>query len=211
MTQVEVPGGGIIDSGDRRIERKVVVAANTNPTAPGGTGRLTNVSITNEPGGLRRGIFEYTVAGVAGEGFNDYGKRIELLGGTREVPIYNHPKFIALTESQILEVQKAVEEKKAMSFTDATQQKLRDFLQRGVEYVLSPSVTGRVTEIESNLPNLDPVGKVGNPSELSAPNGTFWICTGISASPSGDKFEVTREYTLSFSTWDDTNYLYGWP
>jgi hypothetical protein len=34
--------------------------------------------------------------------------------------------------------------------------------------------------------------------------------TSITAVPIGTRFEVTREYTLNFSEWDDVNALYGW-
>jgi hypothetical protein len=212
MSQVEAPGGGIIESDGRRIERKVIVATGGAAiAAPGGTGVLSNVSITNEAGGVRRGVFEYTVAGQqGGASYNSYGKRIELTGGTREVPIYNHRNFRTLTEKQILDVQKAVEEKQERSFTNETQQKLFQFLSRGTEYVLAPAIVGRISEIQSTLPGLGEIAKVGSPSELNAPTGTFWICTAITASPVGDRYEVTREFTLSFSDWDDTNYLYGW-
>lgn len=208
MAQYETPGGGIVDSGDKRIERKVVVSTAGNPNAPGGTGRLTNVSITTEPGGIRRGIFEYTQGGVGDANYNAYGKKIELMGGTREVPIYNHPNFAALTKAQILSVQKAVEEKQDRSFTNSDQQKLFEFLSRGTEYFLAPAVVARISQIETNLPSLSGLCNVDNPSEVSAPSGTFWVLTGISASPVGDKYEVTKEYTSIPTGWDDVEFLY---
>lgn len=208
MANIETTGGGIVDSGDKRIERKVVVSTSGDPAAPGGTGRLTNVSITQEPGGIRRGVFEYTVGGEGGASYNAYGKKIELMGGSREVPIYNHPNFAALTKEQILSVQKAVEEKQDRSFTNSDQQRLFEFLSRGTEYFLAPSVVARVSQIESNLPAITGLCNVDNPSGISAPSGTFWVLTGISASPVGDKYEVTREYTSIPSGWDDVEFLY---
>lgn len=211
MAQFETTGGGIVDSGDKRIERKVVVSTSGQLTAPGGNGRLTNVSVTEEPGGIRRGVFEYTLGGEGQASYNQNGgKRIDLTGGTREVPIYNHPMFAALTPSQVQEVQTAVESKTQGPFATDAQTKLFGFLVRGTEYFLSPAIVGRVTEIESSLPSLSPIAKVANPSELNAPNNTFWICTAITASPVGNRYEVTREYTLSFSGWADVETLYGW-
>ena len=210
MSQYNAPGGGIIDSGDKRIERKVVVSTGgSNPSAPGGAGRLTNVSITTEPGGIKRGIYEYTQGGAGDANYNAYGKKIELMGGSREVPIYNHPNFAALTKEQILSVQKAVEEKQNRSFTEPNQQKLFEFLSRGTEYFLAPSVVARVSEIESNIPSISGLCNVDNPSGISAPAGTFWILSGISATPIGDKYEVTREYTSVPSGWDDVEFLYN--
>lgn len=208
MPQYNAPGGGVIDSGDKRIERKVVVSTSGNPNSPGGNGRLTNVSITEEPGGIRRGIYEYTQAGAGDATYNQYGKRIEIMGGSRELPIYNHPNFASLTKEQILSVQKAVEEKQARSFTDANQQKLFEFLSRGTEYFLAPTVVARVSEIQSVLPSTDGLCNVDNPSEVSAPNGTFWVLSGISATPLGDRYEVTREYTSIPAGWSDVEFLY---
>jgi hypothetical protein len=210
MAQYTVPGGGSVNSGDKLITRKVVVATGgSDPSAPGGTGRLTNVSITSEPGGIKRGVFEYTQGGGGDASYNAYGKKIELLGGSREVPIYNHPTFSALSKDQILSVQKAVEEKQDRSFTDATQQQLFEFLLRGTEYFLAPSVVARVSEIQSNIPSTSGLCKVDNPSEVNAPANTFWVLTGLSATPVGDKYEVTREYTSVPAGWDEVETLYN--
>jgi hypothetical protein len=213
MAQFETTGGGIVDSGDRRIERKVVVSTDGAAiTAPGGTGILTNASVTDEAGGIRRAVFEYTEAGGGDATYNQYGKRIELTGGTREVPIQTHKEFSALTDEQLAEVQEQVDAGTSANTTVFTESQnlLFSFLRRGVEYVLAPAVVGRVSEIESQLPSLDGIAKVANPNELNAPTGTFWICTAITASPIGKDYEVTREYTLNFSDWEDVETLYSW-
>jgi hypothetical protein len=213
MSQFETTGGGFIDSGDRQIERKVVVTTNgTTPTAPSSDFPLTNVTITKEPGGIQRGVFEFTQAGEGGASYNQYGKRIELTGGTREVPIQTHVKFEAMTDLEVVQVQQAVNEGTSAVLTGFTpdQELLYSFLSRKIEYVLAPAVVGRVTEVESNLPSLSIIAKVADPSELTAPADTFWICTAVTASPIGDRYEVTREYTLSFSSWSDVETLYSW-
>jgi hypothetical protein len=210
MPQYNAPGGGVIDSGDKRIQRKVVVSTSGNPTAPGGNGRLTNVTVTEEPGGIRRGIYEYTVGGLGDASYNIYGKKIELMGGSREVSIFNHEDFANLTAQQITDVQKAVDEKKLLGLgypESAT--KLYGFLLRKIEYYLAPSLVARVSEIESNIPSTDGLCKVQNPSEVNAPEGTFWILSGISATPVGDKYEVTREYTSVPADWADIAILYN--
>ena len=213
MAQFETTGGGYIDSGDRKVIRKVVVATggeliNVPQTQDGFP--LSNVSVSQEAGGVRRATLEYSQGGEGGASYNAYGKRIELTGGTREVPIYNHPTFAALTPSQVQEVQTAVENKTQGPFASEAQTKLFGFLARGTEYFLAPAVVGRVTEIESNLPNLSPIAKIANPSELNAPTNTFWVCSAITASPIGTRYEVTKEYTLTFSAWEDVEDLYGW-
>jgi hypothetical protein len=210
MAQVETTGGGIIDSGDKRIERKVVVSTSGGLlSAPGGTGRLTAVQITDEPGGVRRGIFEYTQAGQGDATYNQYGKRIELSGGSREVPILNHPTFAQLNPQQVQDVVRAVEEKTQGPFPNENQTKLFGFLVRGVEYFLAPAVIARVSQIESNIPSTAELCKVSNPSEVNAPTNTFWVLTGLSATPIGDRFEVTREYTSIPAAWDDVEFLYN--
>jgi hypothetical protein len=223
MAQFETTGGGFIDSGDRQIIRKVYVATDGDvPTIPGDENgyRLTSYSTTREAAGIRRAVAEYSQggAGSASYGYDDYGKRVELTGGTREVPIQTHEEFATMTEAEIAEVETRINNPELDVWHTTTtndnpftekQQMLYNFLRRKVEYVLAPAVVGRVSEFESSLPDLSPIAKVANPPELNAPNGTFWICTAITASPIGTRFEVTREYTLSYAGWDDVAVLYG--
>lgn len=212
MAQIETIGGGYLDTGDRRIERKVVVSTGGALSIPPSDSGwpLTNVNVTREPAGVLRGVFEFSQGGEGGASYDQYGKRVELTGGTREVLIYNHPSFATLSPDQILEVKDAVDNKQSKTFDNELQSKLFSFLSRGTEYFLAPAVVGRVSEIESTLPNLDPIAKVANPSELSAPADTFWICTAITANPIGTRYEVTREYTLNFNGWEEVSFLYSW-
>ena len=216
MAQIETTGGGYLDSGDRKVLRKVYVSTGGQllniPTSEQGF-PLSSVSASEEPGGIRRAVAEYSQGGEGGASYNQYGKRIELTGGTREVPIQTHPKFKNLTETQLAEVMTKIESPTPDEwaiFSNETQQLLYNFLRKKVEYALAPAVVGRISEIESTLPSLSPIAKVANPSELNAPNGTFWVCTAITANPIGTRYEVTREYTLNFSEWDDVELLYGW-
>lgn len=215
MAQFETTGGGYIDSGDRQVIRKVVVATGGElinvPQSEQGF-PLSNVSVSEDAAGVRRAVLEYSQGGEGGASYNQYGKRIELTGGTREVPIETHKKFETLTDQQVVAVKEAVDEGSSAVLTAFTagQELLYSFLSRGIEYVLAPAVVGRVSEIESTLPSLSPIAKVANPSELDAPNGTFWICTAITATPIGNRYEVTREYTLNFSSWADVETLYSW-
>jgi hypothetical protein len=215
MAQIETTGGGYLDSGDRKVLRKVYVSTggqliNIPPIERGFP--LSSVSASEEPGGIRRAVAEYSQGGEGGASYNAYGKRIELTGGTREVPIQTHDRFAILTDQQIAKVQEQVDAGIEGSDNGFNEQEslLYSFLRRGVEYVLAPAVVGRISEIESVLPSLDPIAKVANPSELNAPSGTFWICTAITANPIGTRYEVTREYTLSFSSWEDAEELYSW-
>jgi hypothetical protein len=212
MAQVETSGGGFLDTGDRRIIKKSYVSTggtiNIPPQVSGFP--LTSVNAVEEPGGIRRVSAEYSQGGAGDASYNQYGKRIELSGGTREVPIQSHAQFEQLSQSDIEEVEKKLRDPDYSWAPSAKQALLYSFLSRGVEYVLAPAVVGRVSTIESNLPNLNIVAKVMNPSELNAPPKTFWICTAVTATPIGNRYEVTREFTLNFAGWDDVVALYGW-
>jgi hypothetical protein len=216
MAQIETTGGGYLDSGDRKVIRKVYVATDGQlvniPVTEQGF-PLSSVSASEEPGGIRRAVAEYSQGGEGGASYNAYGKRIELTGGTREVPIQTHAAFSTLTETQLAEVETAIENKQPdvwKSFSNPKQQLLYNFLRKKVEYVLAPAIVGRISEIESTLPSLTPIAKRADPSELNAPPKTFWVCTAITANPIGTRYEVTREYTLNFADWDDVDLLYGW-
>jgi hypothetical protein len=195
MAQFDTVGSGIIDSGDKRIDSKVVIATGgANPGAPGGSGRLTNVTITAEPGGVRRGIFEYTSTNPEYAG----GKRIELMGGSREVPIINHPRFKTLSATQVNTVQGEIEKPPAQrkqSFDDADQNNLYQCLIRGIEYYIAPALVARLSEIESGLPSVAGLCTLDDPTGVGRPGNGRWILSGINATPVGDKYEVTREYT----------------
>ena len=86
MAQIETTGGGFQDSGDRKVLRKVVVATGgeliTVPQTQDGF-PLSNVSVSEDAGGVRRAVLAYSQGGEGGASYNQYGKRIELTGGTR--------------------------------------------------------------------------------------------------------------------------------
>jgi hypothetical protein len=214
MAQFETTGGGYLDSGDRQVIRKAYASTDGTINIPAGVNGfpLTSVNATEDAAGVRRVIAEYSQGGEGGASYNQYGKRIELTGGTREVPIQTHRSFENMTEQEVAQVQEAIEAGTSAVLTgfSADQELLYSFLSRGVEYVLAPAVVLRVSEIETALPSLSPIAKVADPPELDAPNGTFWICTAITATPIGTRYEVTREYTLNFSAWADVQTLYGW-
>ncbi|NBV42276.1 hypothetical protein EBR96_05855, partial [bacterium] len=78
------------------------------------------------------------------------------------------------------------------------QDNLYQCLIRQIEYYLAPSLVARISEIESALPSVSGLCKVDSPTGVSsAPQGSIWLLTGISATPAGDKYEVTREYTMA--------------
>jgi hypothetical protein len=102
-----------------------------------------------------------------------------------------------MTDAQILAVQEAVDNKeKGKTFSNTAQNNLYQCLLRKIEYYLAPSLVARISEIESGLPSTSDLARVDSPQGVSAPSNTRWVVTGISATPVGGKYEVTREYTL---------------
>jgi hypothetical protein len=69
MAQIETTGGGFQDSGDRKVLRKVYVSTGATllniPTTEQGF-PLSSVSASEEPGGIRRAVAEYSQRGEVG-------------------------------------------------------------------------------------------------------------------------------------------------
>ncbi len=121
------------------------------------------------------------------------------MGGSREVPIYKHPNFKTLSDEEIATVQQDVENKTKSSVYTTAQNNLYQCLIRKIEYYLAPSLIARVSEIESSLPSVAGLCKIDEPAGVvrGDPEDSIWLLTAISAIPVGDKYEVTREYTMA--------------
>jgi hypothetical protein len=114
-----------------------------------------------------------------------------------------------MTVTEIETVQKDVEKKVKGSGYNTAQSNLYECLIRKIEYFLAPSLVARVSEIESALPSVEGLCKIESPQGVvNAPDGSVWLLTGVSASPVGGKFEVTREYTMSPEP-EATRFLYS--
>jgi hypothetical protein len=218
MAQTDVPGSQIILTPDgRQITRKVIVGPGLL-SAPSGPGVLTSVQITDLPGGLRQGVYEFTTPPASG-GSAEYNPRTggvtELLGGAREVPIETHPLFKEIPPEDIVKIRAAVRDNDQSLLpeegpgADSAGITLYELLGRGVETFLAPSVLARISDIESGLPSLGGLCKVDEPNGLPSPSGSVWLLTGISARSVGNEYEVTREYTLTGDGADIANTLYG--
>jgi hypothetical protein len=220
MAQTNVPGSQKIVTPDgREITRKVIVATG-GLSAPGGPGSLTSVQITDLPGGLRQGVYEYTTAPSSGGGGSaEYDARVggvvELLGGSREQAIETHPLFKDIPPADVAKIRAAAREPDESLLpdsgpgADAAGITLYELLSRGVETFLSPSVLARVSDIESSLPDLGGLCKIDSPRGISTPTGSVWLLTGVSARGIGNEYEVTREYTLTGDGAQIAATLYG--
>jgi hypothetical protein len=218
MAQTNVPGSQIIVTPDgRQITRKVIVGTG-GLSAPGGPGSLSSAQITDLPGGLRQGVYEYTTAPSTG-GSAEYDARaggiVELLGGSREVAIETHPLFKDIPPEDVSKIRAAARDADESLLpdsgpgADAAGITLYELLSRGVETFLSPSVLARVSDIESSLPDLSGLCKIDSPAGIPAPADSVWLLTGVSARGIGTEYEVTREYTLTGDGSQIATTLYG--
>jgi hypothetical protein len=208
----EVPGGQLIFSDNKRIERKIVIGTTVNP--PGGSGALAASEQTDLPGGLKRGSYEYVQFGNFGtEGGEQPTSQLELIGGSREVPIQTHPKFRQIPDEDIAAITAAAEQNDESLLPDdiaGNAQKLYDLLRSKVTHFLAPAVTARSISVESALPDLSNLLKIGAPPGVgSGPQGSTWVQTGVSARGFGTSFEVSREYTLLGDGREFAAFLYG--
>jgi hypothetical protein len=199
----EIPGSQVIVQDNKIIERKVLINAGSPPSAPGGNGVFTGSEITTLPGGLQRGTFEYTRFGKteAGQQAGSSGPQIELIGGSRDVPIQTHPKFADLSAEQ----KDASLLPESMEGAATT---LYRMLRRNVTHFLAPSVVARVTQVESGIPSLSGLTTLEAPPGIDAPTASKWVLTGVSARGFGGEFEVSREYTLIGDGIEFANFLY---
>jgi hypothetical protein len=211
------PGRQIILADGKRIERITQIAtSNERMSPPGGNGVLTSIQITDDAAGVRRGVWEYVTAD-SGQGGGEYASRsfplVELLGGSREVPVQTHPKFADISDDDVEKITAAAERKDPSllpSSMAGNANNLYELLRRQVRHYLVPAVVGRVTNIQSGLPALGDLLSLGADSALpSAPSGSVWILTGVSARSEGSEYEVTKEYTLTGDGISVAQFLYG--
>jgi len=209
------PGEQIILADGKVIRRKTQIAtAGERMSPPDSPGLLTSIQITDDAAGVRRGVWEFVESDISvPEGKEGQYPVIELLGGSREVPVQTHPKFESIEAERLKQITRAVEAEvvSAEMPTDLTdnENNLVELLRREIKYFLTPAVSARVTEIESNLPSLGDLTTLGGESGLpSPPSGKLWIMTGVSARSVGDKYQVTREYTMTGEGSEAANFLY---
>jgi hypothetical protein len=209
------PGEQIILADGKVIHRKTQIAtAGEQMSPPDSEGLLKSIQITNDAAGVRRGVWEFVESDTnVPEGQAGQYPVIELLGGSREVPVQTHPKFQSIDAERLKQITRAVEAEvvSAEMPSELTNEEtnLIELLRREIKYFLTPAVSARVTEIESNLPSLNGLTTLGSESGLpSPPSGKSWLMTGVSARSIGDKYEVTREYTMTGEGNEAAEFLY---
>jgi len=209
------PGEQIILADGKVIRRKTQIAtAGELMSPPSSEGKLKSIQITDDAAGVRRGVWEFVESDISvPEGEAGQYPVIELLGGSREVPVQTHPKFANLSDEDVEKITAAADAKDPSLLPDnmsGDKLRLHELLRRQIRYFLAPSIVARVTEIESSLPNLNDLLKLGSASGLpSTPANSDWIMTGVSARSVADKYEVTREYTLISDGLNIADFLYS--
>jgi len=209
---IETVGSQKIYEDNRTIERKVVLSTAGSPSNPGGNGQLNSTEITTLAGGIQRGVYEFVSFGTNEQvGGGQQQNSIELLGGSREVPIQTHPRFANISEDDVQAITAAAEQNDSSLLPanmEGDSAKLYEMLRRKVTHFLAPAVTARVTNVESSIPSLDDLCKLRGPNGVSAPQGSKWILSGISARGYGTQYEVSREYLLIGDGKEFAEFLY---
>jgi hypothetical protein len=209
------PGTQVVLADGKVIHRKTQIAtAGERMSPPNSPGILKSIQITDDAAGVRRGVWEFVESDTnVPEGEAGQYPVIELLGGSREVPVQTHPKLASISADRIKQITRAVETEvvSAEMPDDLTndEENLVALLRREIRYFLTPAVSARVTEIESSLPDLEDLTTLGGASGLpQPPTGKAWIMTGVSARSVGNKYEVTREYTMTGEGSEAAEFLY---
>jgi hypothetical protein len=228
MAQIEAPGGGISFTADgKKLTRQVYVLTagetTVSPSAVAGA-TITSADFTQDAAGLTRVTITWTegLAGGGSGGTAGGGSTVELIGGSREVPIESHPTFRqSVSIAALTEIKAAIEGRRppntSLVPTDTTNKAriLFNMLFRGFEYYFAPAVSYRETTLEASLPGLREIATVNAPQRAPAVSGKQnWLLTSINArsvaQPTGGvRYEVTKEWMLSDRNgWDPEQVIY---
>lgn len=229
MAQIETTGGGVSFTPDgKKITKQVyVLTEGTTTVSPANVAGsvITSADFIDIEAGSRRVVVTWTEGqagsgggGGGGGGSAGGGTTIELVGGSREVPIGGHPIFTFLSDAQKNEIKRAIDSKEepdtsiVPSAESSPARILYKLLLRGTEYYFAPGVSYRQTTIETQLPSLQELCSINAPRNAPPVGGQGnWLLTSINARtvarPTGGVvFEVSREWTMSdLNGWDADN------
>jgi hypothetical protein len=219
MAQFLTVGGGTAYTPDGKKITKQVYALTDGATSvtidPVSNAQLTAVEFQNGPAGTTNVVATWTQGasdgGYSGFGGSD-GTVVELIGGSREVPMKAHKDFMDVSERDLSAIEKAIAENKALNISadgDGTSpagkaEDLYALLLKGFDTYLAPAVVLRVTGYLSSPPSLTPLCTINAPGS-SAPqvaSGSNWLLTAINyrtvnRPTGGVLYEVSREWMLS--------------
>lgn len=226
MAQIETSGGGLSYTSDgKQLTKQVYVLTAgettvTPVTVEGAT--ITAADFQKEPGGVTRVTVTWTrgaaISGYAGS--DGSGATIELIGGSREIPIETHQVFKSVSEAALREIKTAIAEGRDVDpaivpDNSSNSRLLYTLLLRGQEYYLGPAVSLRETVLANEMPSLKEIATINAPKNApQVDSRQNWLMTSINArsiaQPNGSiKYEVSREWMLSDRKgWDPEGVIY---
>ncbi len=229
MAQILTTGGGVSFTSDgKKLTKQVYVltgeTTTVTPTNVQGA-VITSADFVQEVAGTMRVTVTWTQGQSAGSGTAGVaagGKTIELIGGSRELPVESHPSFKSVSDEALKEIKTAIQEGRnpdaaIVPTTSGNKGRiLYKLLLRGTEFYLAPSVSLRETTMESAMPGLREIATINAPTQSpQVTQGQNWLLTSINArsvaQPTGGVlFEVSREWMLSDRNgWDLEKVLYN--
>ena len=227
MAQIETTGGGFSYTPDgKQLTKQVYVLTDgdttVSPTVVSGA-TITSADFQQEPGGITR----VTVTWTRGAALSSYevsdgsGATVELIGGSREIPIETHQMFKDVSEAALREIKTAISEGRDVQLAlvpdnASNSRLLYTLLLRGQEYYLGPAVSLRETVLANEMPSLKEIATINAPKNAPlVDRRQNWLMTSINArsvaQPDGSvKYEVSREWMLSDRKgWDPEGVLYS--
>jgi hypothetical protein len=219
MAQISITGGGESYTPDgKRIIKKayLLTAGDTNVSLPAEQGVLTSVDFSTAEAGTTRVMAQWT-SGADGGASASGGQTLEVIGGSREVPIQSHPTFKDVTDAERTSIEQAIQNNTAPSIPATGRARdLYNLLLKKKEFYLVPAVSFRVTTFETTMPSLKELCTVNAPQRGPAVGSKQnWLLVSINArgvaQPTGGiVYEVSREWMLSDGNgWDPEQLVYN--
>jgi hypothetical protein len=130
-------------------------------------------------------------------------------GTASQEPLATHPFFQSSGKWAITDEEWKIWDKWQKEGTDISDEPLTDYGEGFQKFIklslagftdyLQPRVSIRVTDANTNEPDLSELGKISNPKQApTLADGANWLMTGVDATEDADKnWEVTREYMSS--------------
>jgi hypothetical protein len=174
----------------------------------------TSVDAIGAPSGaairnVRRAIADGRAVLTYDEVDESVGDSYSISGTASQEPLATHPHFQAGGKWEVTEEEWQKWDKWQKEGADISQQNItsegegfQKFIKltlAGFTDYLQPRVSIRVTDANTDEPDLSELGKIADPAKApTLADGANWLLTGVDASEDADKnWEVTREYMSS--------------
>lgn len=174
----------------------------------------TDVNAISAPSGsairnVRRSIADGRAVLTYDEVDATVGDSYSISGTASQEPLATHPFFQPNGKWAVTDAEWKTWDKWQKEGTDIAKETLTDlgvgfqkFIElslRGFTDYLQPRVSIRVTDANTDEPDLNELGKIASPSKAPVlPDGANWLLTGVDGSEDADRnWEVTKEYMSS--------------